>query len=88
MTAVWEPIEMELVHGEFLLRVSRTYSPHRVRWCVIPMTAVKKRGRDWLSPATSGVPGKGASLAEAKGYSSTFEKAETIPIVSAWWALQ
>jgi hypothetical protein len=77
MTApTWEPIESECVYGEFLLRVSRTHSPSRVRWCVVPLVEVKKRPR-WFTV------GKGASLAEAKGYSATFERAQTDAIAMA-----
>jgi hypothetical protein len=80
----WEPIETELVHGEFLLRVSRTYSPTRVRWCVIPLVAIKKYGPRWLYGGTPGAGvGKGAFVAEAKGYSSSFEKAQKDAIAMA-----
>jgi len=73
----WEPIEAEKVHGDFLLRVSRTHSPHRVRWCVIPLVEVKKFGPRWLYGGTAGMGvAKGASMAEAKGYSASFEKAQ------------
>lgn len=72
----WEPIESELAYGEFLLRVRRTSSPHRVHWCVIPLVEIKRRPR-WF-----GV-GKGASLSEAKGHSTTFENAQKDAIAMA-----
>jgi hypothetical protein len=73
VTTDWEPIEVERVYGDYLLRVCRTFSPNRFRWFAVPIVEVKKGSR-WFYGGD--MPGKGASRAVAKGYSSSFENAQ------------
>lgn len=77
MSNLWAQIEVELVYWGFLLRVSRTRSPNRYRWIVMPIREVKKRPM-WFSEH-----GKGASVAEAKGYSLTLESAKADAVAMA-----
>lgn len=71
----WEPIETEAHYKGFLLRVGRTRSPLRFSWFVVSEDEVKKAPY-WFLATESGSPGKGASKATARGYSSSFEKAK------------
>ena len=73
----WEPIEMEMVRGSHLLRVRRTQSSHRFSWFIVPLSEVKKMPR-WY-----GELGKGASRAIARGFSSSFEKAQADALAMA-----
>lgn len=77
MSAEWTPIEMELVHHDHLLRVHRTRSPQRFAWFVVPLDEATKHAY-WMTEL-----GKGASKAIAKGYSSSFDKAQKDAIAMA-----